>query len=113
MNATAHRYPSCLLEAARFARLTLLPALALAGLALGTSRAADLLISNGSTSDFSSGTNSYGAISVGTSAGVVDGNHLTVENPNTVVASTGDLTVGGSGSGNKPDHFRRRVGLGG
>ena len=105
MNATTLRnftYPLEAMSLLRLARFTLLPILALSGLALGmgTARADDLLITNGTSSNFSSGNNSYGAISVGTSEGVVDGNNLTVVNTNTVVASTGDLTVGGTGSGN-------------
>ena len=74
----------------RLARLTLWPVLALGGLALGTgtARAEDLIINNGSSSNFSSGNNSYGAISVGTSEGVVDGNTLTVVNTNTVLPNT-------------------------
>jgi hypothetical protein len=94
MNATNPRDFTRPLEVTpllRLARLTLLPVLALGGLALGlgTARADDLIINNGSSSNFSSGNNSYGAISVGTSEGVVDANILTVVNTNTVLSSTG------------------------
>ena len=93
--------PLAAIHLGRLARLTLLPVLVLAGLALGmgTSRADDLLITNGTSSNFSSGTNSYGTIFVGTSEGVVNGNNLTVVNTNTKVSSA-ELTVGYTGSGN-------------
>ena len=56
--------------------------------------------SSGVTTDFTSGTNAYANTFVGYEQGA-DSNTLNVLNANTVLTNSGDLTVGGSGSGNR------------
>ena len=55
--------------------------------------------SSGVTTDFTSGTNAYASTFVGYDPGA-DSNTLNVLNTNTVLTNSGNLTVGGSGSGN-------------
>ena len=55
--------------------------------------------SSGVTTDFTSGTNAYANTFVGYEPGA-DSNTLNVLNTNTVLTNSGNLTVGGSGSGN-------------
>ena len=66
----------------------------------GTAAAANLYITNGTSSNFTSGTNSYDVTYVGDSNGVTNGNNLTVANTNTLLQSLTGLYVGYSGTSN-------------
>ena len=91
---------SRLLAALTSLTLPLFLAVLLPILMTGTATAQSLLITNGTSTNFSAGTNSYSGIYVGFTNRVTNGNNLTVVNTNTLVTNSGVLVVGASGRSN-------------
>jgi hypothetical protein len=66
----------------------------------GTAAAAALVITKGTSTNFSSGTNSYGSTYVGFTNNGTNGNNLTVANTNTSLSNSSSIYVGKSGYSN-------------
>ena len=91
---------SRLLAALPSLALPLFLAVLLPILMTGTAAAQTLRITNGTSSNFSSGTFDYGGVYVGFTNGVLDSNNLTVVNTNTLLNILFPLSVGVSGASN-------------
>lgn len=91
---------SRLLAALPSLALPLFLAVLLPILMTGTAAAQTLRITNGTSSNFSSGTFDYGGVYVGFTNGVLDSNNLTVVNTNTLLNILFPVIVGTSGASN-------------